>query len=131
MNKVWTRKDLAALTDAQVAAICHRVSNRVCKWRSVFAGWQLGTRTDTDAESRAVRDHREATLLRRVEGSALVGLLIEKGVFTAREWTEQYIVELEALDDELAKSFPGMTSTDEGIAYQLPEAARTMQGWPP
>lgn len=131
MNKVWTRKDLAPLSDDQVATICHQIANRVAKWRSVFAGWQLGTRLATDPESAAIRDHREATLLRRAEGSALVALLIEKGVFTAREWTEQYIVELEAIDDELAQRFPGMTSTDEGIAYQLPEAAQTMQGWPP
>lgn len=33
--------------------------NVVCKWRSLFAGWQLGTRPKGDPESDAVRDHRE------------------------------------------------------------------------
>lgn len=127
---MWTRKDLKPLSDEQVGEIYYQVANRVAKWRSVFAGWQLGTRLASDPESRAVRDHREATLMRRAEGSTLVALLIEKGVFTVREWTEQYIVELEALDDDLAKSFPGMSSTDEGIAYHLPEATETMKDWP-
>src|SRR5438067_1656730 len=37
--------------------------NRLTKWRSVFCGWQLGTRSSTDPEAQAVRDHREATML--------------------------------------------------------------------
>ena len=67
----------------------------------------------------------------RIELSALTALLIEKGIATSREFTEQMIVEAEALDRALAARFPGITSTDDGMAMQLPEAAETMAGWPP
>ena len=66
----------------ELAQACSRAMNRLAKWRSVFAGWQLGTRQIGDPESDAVRDHREVTLLLRAEQSALVLLLIEKGIFT-------------------------------------------------
>jgi hypothetical protein len=36
---------------------------RLAKWRTLFAGWQLGTRPKGEPESDAVRDHREATLM--------------------------------------------------------------------
>jgi hypothetical protein len=49
--------------------------NRVAKWRGLFAGWQLGTRPKGDPECDAVRDHREITILLRVEASALTRLL--------------------------------------------------------
>lgn len=130
MNRVWTRKDLAPLSDDQVAEIYHRVANRVAKWRSVFAGWQLGTRLAADPESRALRDHREATIVLRAEVSALLAVLIDAGTTTSRAYTEQVIVELEHLDDSYAKTFPGISSTDEGIAYTLPEATETMKDWP-
>ncbi|MCW2898839.1 MAG: hypothetical protein JWO67_1104, partial [Streptosporangiaceae bacterium] len=60
--------------------------NRVAKWRGLFAGWQLGTRPKGDPESDAVRDHRGLTILLRVEGSAIIGLLLRKGVITEQEW---------------------------------------------
>ena len=50
--------------------------NRLCKWRAIFAGWQLGTRAKGDPESDAVRDHREVTILLRAEASAMTGLLL-------------------------------------------------------
>src|SRR5258707_10424244 len=54
--------------------------NRLTKWRTHYAGWQLGTRAKGDPESDAVRDHRELTMLLRVELTALTGLLMRKGV---------------------------------------------------
>jgi hypothetical protein len=42
--------------------------NRLCKWRAIFAGWQLGTRAKGDPESDAVRDHREVTILIMLHG---------------------------------------------------------------
>lgn len=48
--------------------------NRLAKWRTVFAGWQLGTRARGDPESDAVRDHREATIMLRAEVNALTAL---------------------------------------------------------
>lgn len=127
----WTREALAARDDDQVAAISDRILNRLCKWRSVFAGWQLGTRLDTDPESQAVRDHREVTMLLRAEVNALTKCLIDAGVITPRSFTEQVILEAEHLDSAFARKFPGISATDDGIVYELPRAAETMKGWRP
>jgi hypothetical protein len=127
----WTREELAKRSDAQIADIVHRVTNRLAKWRSTFAGWQLGTRLDTDPESQAVRHHREMSIMLRAEVNALTKCLIDAGVFTAREFTEQVIVECEHLDREYEKKFPGFSSTDIGMNMKLPEAAETMRGWRP
>ena len=129
----WTREELAKRSDEQLAAIADRVANRVSKWRSVFSGWQLGTRSADDGESRALRDHREATLLLRAETNALTALCLDAGVFTRRDLTAQMILELEHLDEAFASRFAGMSATDDGIAYELPLASETMRrlGFPP
>jgi hypothetical protein len=103
--------------------------NRLAKWRTVFAGWQLGTRAKGDPESDAVRDHREATLLMRAELSALASLLIEKKVFTREEFDAACIVEADHLNDALAARFPGITATEYGLRIE-PEAAAYMKDWP-
>jgi hypothetical protein len=108
--------------------------NRVTKWRSLLAGWQLGTRLKGDPESDAVRDHREATILLRVEGSALVGLLIEKGVFTAEEWTDAVGREAVLLNANFEERFPGVTAHDYGLSFdgaQAEDIAKWMRGWKP
>ncbi len=103
---------------------------RLCKWRSVFAGWQLGTRASSDPECQAVRDHREVTILLRAELTALTGLLIKKGVFTAEEFTVALGDEADCLDADYERRFPGIASTDDGIVYDQ-RAAETMKGWLP
>lgn len=110
-----------------------RALNTLTKWRSVFAGWQLGTRSDTDPECKAVKDHREVTILLRAEVNALTGLLIKKGVFTAEEFTEQMIGEAEHLSAEYSRRFPGMTATEHGISYDVAKLREhgTMEGWRP
>lgn len=105
--------------------------NKLCKWRTVFAGWQLGTRPKSDPESQAVRDHREVTILLRLEVSALAGLLIAKGVFTHEEFAEQLGEEAAHLDAQYEKRFPGMKATDMGIEINIAEAHETMKGWRP
>lgn len=67
--------------------------NRLAKWRTVFAGWQLGTRPKSDQECQAVRDAAEARLIMRAELSGITALLIAKGVFTAEEFGAQLNVE--------------------------------------
>ncbi len=111
----------------------HESLNRLAKWRSVFAGWQLGTRSDTDAECKAVKDHREVTIVLRAEVTTLTWLLIGKGVFTAEEFTEALGEEAEQLSADYAKRFPGITATDHGMAYDVETIRehRTMEGWPP
>ncbi len=107
--------------------------NKLAKWRSVFASWQLGTRSSADGESRAVRDHREVTILMRAENSALAGLLIRKGIFTQEEFEQQVGEEAEALDEAYESKFPGFTTSQDGVHMKLPEAGQTMtdMGFPP
>lgn len=103
---------------------------RLAKWRSVFAAWQLGTRLDTDEVLKAVKDHREVTIMLRAEVSTLTGLLIEKGMFSAEEFTEALGKEAEMLNADFERRFPGIKATDTGITYDLAVARETMKGWP-
>lgn len=103
---------------------------KLCKWRSVFAAWQLGTRLIDDPECQAVRDHREATMLLRAEVNALVILLKQKRVFTETEWHQQLLFEVQMLDGQYEKKFPGMSTTKDGVTYN-PRALETMKGWKP
>lgn len=105
--------------------------NKLAKWRSVFTGWQIGTRPKGDATCDAIRDHREATMLLRAEVSALVGLLQAKGVFTEEEFARQLIDEAQHLDGVYQKRFPGFRSTDDGMTMDVHIARDTMAGWPP
>lgn len=104
---------------------------KLCKWRSVFAGWQLGTRSIKDAECQAVRDHREVTMLLRAEVNALTTLLVDKGCFTAAEFTKQVGIEAELLDKAFEKRFPGISTTLVGVEYQAPACIETMKDWKP
>lgn len=108
-----------------------RILNRLTKWRTVFASWQLGTRSDTDAECLAVKDHRELCILMRAETSALLGLLLKKGVFTTDEFSAQVAEEAEELNEMYARKFPGFIATDSGIDIDIEKAAETMRDWPP
>jgi len=108
--------------------------NRVAKWRGLFAGWQLGTRPKGDPESDAVRDHREATILLRVESSALVGLLLAKGLITAAEWETALAQEANLLNADYSRRFPGVKATDHGLVIDVAKAAAAdswMKNWKP
>lgn len=105
--------------------------NRAARWRQVFAGWQLGSRSIEDPECQAVRDHREATIILRIELTALAGLLIEKGLLTHDEIVDRIEHEAAEFDAMMEKRFPGMKATDDGIEYDVPVAVETMKGWRP
>lgn len=108
-----------------------RILNKLAKWRTVFAGWQLGSRHKDDPESQAVRDHRELTMMLRVELNAQTQLLIKKGVFTVEEFDAQLGVEAAHLDAIYEKKFPGFKTTDEGLLIDAFLAAETMKNWRP
>jgi hypothetical protein len=105
--------------------------NRLCKWRMVFASWQLGTRPKGDPECDAVRDHRELSIILRNELNALTRLLIEKGVFTAQERDAAVEAEAELLNKDYQRRFPGFRATDIGMDINTAIAADTMRGWKP
>lgn len=116
------------------APLHERVSaalNRVCKWRTVFVGWQLGTRAKGDPEADAVKDAAEQRILQRIELNALAALLIKKGVFTIEEFNEELIVEAAEYEKALQRKFPGFKATDIGMDVNVALARDTMQGWRP
>jgi hypothetical protein len=104
---------------------------RLGKWRSVFAGWQLGTRPNADPECAAVRDHRELSMALRADANALAALLIAKGVFTAEEFTTQLQDEAQYLCREYERRFPGFKAADYGMDINVAIARDTMAGWRP
>ena len=104
----------------------NRMLNKLSKWRSVFAGWQLGTRPNDDGECRAVRDHREVTILLRAEVSMLTRVLLEKKIVTHEELQQCLYEEAEHLDAAYAGKFSGFTSQDDGIGIST-EAIETMR----
>jgi hypothetical protein len=110
-----------------------RILNRLCKWRSVFAGWKFGT---TDAKAgpvRCFRDQMDDRLTSRAELSALTQLLICKGVFTQEEYVDQVEIEANAMHAFLEHKFDGARATEEGIAMDVPRFHATTQklGFPP
>lgn len=109
----------------------HAALERLAKWRSVFAGWQLGTRADTDPECQAVRDHREATIMLRAEVNALTRILVDRHVITESNFLAALEQEAIQLDRDYEKKFPGMKATDYGIKFDVPIARETMKGWRP
>ena len=106
-------------------------TQRLAKWRTLFAGWQLGTRAKGDPEGDVVRDHREVTILLRAEMNALLGLLVAKGICTAEEFTVALEREADLLSADYAKRFPGIRAADHGLEFVPHIAADTMRGWRP
>lgn len=114
---------------ATLQRACDAALQKLTKWRTVFVGWQLGTRAKGDPEADAVRDHRELTILLRAEVNALTGLLLKKGLFTQDEWLAQLEGEAAWLDQSYEQRFPGIKSTGYGLTMDA-RAAETMKGWP-
>ncbi len=108
-----------------------RALNRLAKWRTVLAGWQLGTRAKGDPECDAVRDQRQALLVLRAEVTALTGLLMRHANLTAEQVDEAFRVEAEHLCTALEQRFPGFKATDVGLEMDSRIAAETTKGWRP
>ena len=104
-----------------------RALNRLAKWRTFFAGWQLGTRGTDDPECAAVRDAVDARLIMRVELNAITFLLIQKGVFTAEEFERTVEASAKQMNRDLEERFPGVRATDEGISIEVPEGTDTIK----
>lgn len=104
---------------------------KLAKWRTVFAGWQLGTRAKGDPECDAVRDHREVTILLRAELSALTRALIDRHVITASNFLAAIEQEAIQLDRDYRDRFPGFEATEVGITIDTAKARETTKGWKP
>lgn len=106
----------------------HARLEKLARWRSVFAGWLLGTRATTDHETAYHRDLREAILLLRAETSAHARLLAELGISHDR-WLQVLGEEATALDESLERRFPGYRTTALGVAMtaEARDTARRMR----
>jgi hypothetical protein len=103
---------------------------KLCKWRTLFTGWQLGTRPKGDPESDAVRDHREVTILMRAELNAVTAALCDSIPGFWENFQAHLLVEAELLDGAYEEKFPGVRATPEGLVLDA-RAAETMKGWRP
>lgn len=107
-----------------------RALNILGKWRTLFTGWQLGTRPKGDPEGDAVRDHRELTIMLRAELSALTAVLRENDVFTHDEWLRALELEALALSKDYERKFPGVTAHQHGLTLDK-RTLPWMKGWKP
>lgn len=110
-----------------------RATQRLCKWRLVFAGWMLGTVPDGTPGLKAHKDRIDAQIMNRVELNALTALLIKKGIFTTNEFMQQIIEECGHKEREFEQMFPGYKATDTGISVDPAVAIETNKrmGFPP
>ena len=106
-------------------AVLWKLLNKVTKWRTIFASWQLGTRGAYDAECNALKDHREVTMLLRMEMNAMLGLLKKNGIITEEDWTGAMIEEAKLTDADLEKRFPGAKSSEGGMVLNTSEFMET------
>lgn len=106
-----------------------REMERFTKWRRVFAAWQTGNLSNNGPEAKAIRDHRELTMLLRAETTALAQLLVKKGIFTEDEFAEQVIEEAGHLDKAFEEQFPGFKASEFGLNITAPESLETIKKW--
>lgn len=102
-----------------------RAMTRLCKWKSILAFWQLGTREQDDGEFRAVADAREQMLIQSVENRAIIGALLAKKIITQAEWCNALIMEAQQLEKYMENRFPGFRANDQGMEIAPEIAAET------
>lgn len=112
-------------SSAGIAQAYNQATQRLCKWRSVFIGWMLGTVPEGTPGLKAHKDRVDAQLMHRVEINALTALLIKKGVFSTEEFMAQIVEECGYKQRELEELFPGYKATDIGISVEPATAAET------
>lgn len=104
---------------------------RLTKWRTILAGWQLGTRAQGDPECDAVRDHRELTLLLRAEVTAITRILIEKDIVSLDDFRRILAEEAEHLNAAHERRFPGIKTTSYGLEIDVTKAAPWWRNFKP
>lgn len=118
------------MTNIFVQRALEAALNKLAKWRIVFASWQLGTRTDEDAECRAIKHHLELSIILRAELNAVIFVLLEKQVVSEDDWAAAVLGAAERLDADYQALFPGFRTTQDGLSINGAIAKDTMAGWP-
>lgn len=104
--------------------------NKLLKWRTVLVGRILGTRSDTDPQARGYRDLFDKVLILRVEQTALLTVLLKKGIVTELEIQAAVEDEADLLEKDYQKAFPGVRATDIGLDIDIAKFLETTKGWP-
>lgn len=110
-----------------ISGVLASAVQKLSKWKMFFASWQLGTRSSHDGECKAVKDHRELTLMLRAEVNTLTVLLERKGLISQVEFISELAEQCVLLDQQLEQRFPGFSTSTAGLEMKLPECAQTMQ----
>ena len=104
--------------------------NRLAKWRAILAGWQVGSKAKGEPACDAVRDHRQETLTLRAELSAVVAVLIARGIIAEADFLEALDVAANQCNEALEKRFPGVKTTEAGIELDRDLAKPWMSKFP-
>jgi hypothetical protein len=100
--------------------------NKLCKWRTVLAGWHHGTRSMNSRGTQAMRDLMDKWLIMRAETNAMAGLMIDKGLITEAELEARVQREAATLDGMMEGQFPGFRTFDGGVTiYDTALSAET------
>lgn len=110
---------------ANRAKLYERTLNRLCRWRTVFTGWFIGTKAKEAPGVQAWRDLADTRLIQRVEMNATLALLLDKGIITVDELKSQIVIECDAYQKELEAKFPGHVAIEDGIRINGPLALET------
>lgn len=110
---------------AGIQAAYEKATQRLCKWRTVFLGWMLGTVPKSSPGMQAHKDRIDGHIMHRVEINALTELLIRKGVFTLDEFMLQIVEECGHKQLEYEAMFPGYKATDTGLSIDPQIAVET------
>lgn len=104
---------------------------RATRWRMLFAGRLFGTMPDNPQAS-AAKDLFEKWIIMRAECSALAGLLIEKGLIEAMDFTNKIAHEAEMLDRMYEHMFDhSVRSEESGLIITDPQKlAEITKDWP-
>jgi hypothetical protein len=108
--------------------------NKLCKWRTVLAGWHNGTQSIETAGNPAMRDLMDKWLIMRVETTTLTGLLLDSGLITQPEYQARLVHEANLLDYAMADFFDGFRTTDNGLEIfdiKRANAMMAMRRFPP
>lgn len=89
--------------------------NRLCKWRNYFAAWQFGSFAKGEREYDAIADHREMSIMTRVELNVICRLLVETKIVTLEQFRDALEAESVHLMEVYTDSFPGVFATDDGL----------------
>jgi hypothetical protein len=105
---------------AKAVNLLHHISMRVCACFWEFPnGKQAAFFPANHPGVHDVRSQIDMTMFSRAEVSALTRLLIEKGVFTAEEYSIQATEEYECLANAKAREF-NCTVTEYGLSFSSP-----------